>query len=64
MSITISLPPEAEERLRQRAAESGIAPAALARDLLERALNGGEVASPGRPGAALDQVLAPWRKEV
>jgi hypothetical protein len=64
MSITISLPPEAEEKLRRRAVEAGVAPDALARQLLEQALNGGEpVTPPGRPGATLDEVLAPVREE-
>jgi plasmid stability protein len=64
MSITIHLPPAAEDRLRQRAAECGVAPDALARQLLEQALNGGETVPAGCPAPALEQVLAPFRKEV
>jgi plasmid stability protein len=64
MSITICLPPEAEEKLRRRAVEAGVAPDALARQILEQALNGGEPAeSSGRCGAALDEMLAPVREE-
>ena len=57
MTITINLPSEAEEKLRKRAAENGIAPDALARQLLESALNG------ERPHS-FDEILAPFRKEV
>jgi hypothetical protein len=63
MTITITLAPETEEKLRKRAAENGVAADALARDLLEEALNGGGKQT-GRPGMTLDQVLAPFRKEV
>jgi hypothetical protein len=64
MSITIHLPPQTEEKLRRKAAETGVAPDALAGQLLEQALNGGPVAPAGRPGASLDEVLAPFRQEV
>jgi hypothetical protein len=65
MTITISLPPETEEKLLKRAAESGVAADALARELLEQALNGGgHAVVSGQPGATLDKVLAPFRKEV
>jgi hypothetical protein len=64
MTITISLPPETEEKLLKRAAESGVAADALARALLEQALNGGHAVASGQPGATLDKVLAPFRKEV
>jgi hypothetical protein len=63
MSITISLPPQTEEKLRQRAEASGVALDALACFLIEQGLNGGK-ASPAVPGAALDEVLAPFRREV
>jgi hypothetical protein len=63
MTITISLPPEMEEKLLKRAAENGVAAAALACELLEQALNGVAPTS-GRPSATLDKVLAPFRKEV
>jgi hypothetical protein len=64
MTITISLPPETEEKLLKRAAETGLAPDALARQLLELALNGGSGALSGHRGRALDEILAPFRKEV
>jgi hypothetical protein len=63
MTITISLTPETEERLRSRAAATGLAPDALAEQLLQQALLGPTVAS-GGPGTALDEILAPFRKEV
>lgn len=59
MSITISLPPETEEKLRRRAAESGVAPDAFARQVLEQVLNGTR-----RPVQRLNEILAPFRKEV
>jgi hypothetical protein len=65
MSITISLSPETEEKLRRRATETGLSPDALAGQLLEQALQGSEPVAPaGRPGEVLDEVLAPFRKEV
>jgi hypothetical protein len=65
MSITITLPPKTEEALRRRAEESGLAPDALARLLIEQGLSGGNGGSPPRsPGPALDEVLAPFRREV
>jgi hypothetical protein len=65
MSLTITLPPKTEQALRQRAEESGLAPDALARLLIEQGLNGGQEVSQRRPaGAALDEVLAPFRQEV
>jgi hypothetical protein len=65
MNITITLPPEAEVKLCQRAAENGLAPDAYARKLLEQALNGGAAPAPSRhPAATLDEILAPFRAEV
>jgi hypothetical protein len=64
MSITIHLPPQTEEILRRRAAATGVAPDVLAGQLLEQALNGSPVAPARRPGAALDEILAPLRREV
>lgn len=65
MSITINLSPETEKKLWKRAAQDGVAPDALAHNLLELALNGeGEAALGSRPSTALDQVLAPFRHEV
>jgi plasmid stability protein len=61
MTITINLPSAAEEKLRQRAAENGISPDALARHLLELALNGEEARS---PYSSFEEILAPFRKEV
>ena len=63
MTITISLTPETEERLRSRAAATGLAPDALAEQLLQQALPG-SVAPSGRPATALDEILAPLRKEI
>jgi hypothetical protein len=69
MSITISLPLEIEEKLHQRAAESGQTVDGYVRQLVEQ-----EVlrASGGRPGGVpliparlpSDEALAPFRKEV
>jgi len=68
MTLTISLPPETEQKLLQAAAQSGLAPDALAQRLIEQGLNGGPPAgqtSPGRPGGeTLARILAPFRKEV
>ena len=65
MTITISLPPEVEGKLCRRAAESGLTPDAYARKLLEEALNGGGGAVlPRHPAAALDEILAPFRRDV
>jgi hypothetical protein len=65
MSITISLPSETEKNLRRRAAVTGLAPDALARQLFELALNGGgQVALSVDRRAARDEILAPFRKEV
>jgi hypothetical protein len=53
MTITISLPPETEQKLLQAAAQNGLGPDVLAQRLIEQGLNGGPSAdqtSPGRPG--------------
>ncbi len=62
MTLTIQLPAEVEIRLRDRAAEIGIDPDAYARKLIEQGLNGGRPVPP--PGTTLDQILAPFRREV
>ena len=65
MTITITLPTEAEAKLRRRAAEAGVTPDALARQLLEKILAGRrDVAPSARQESALDAVLDPFRKEV
>jgi plasmid stability protein len=64
MSITIHLPPQTEEKLRRRAAETGVAADALAGQLLEQGLNGDPVAPARRQAAALDEIPAPFRREV
>src|SRR5207253_2531243 len=72
MSITISLPPDTEEKLRKRAAECGQTVDSYLRDLVEhdaRAVNGGPSAAPTtprpatKPSAPHDEVLAPVREE-
>jgi hypothetical protein len=69
MSITISLAPETEEKLRQRAAESGQTVDSYLRQIVERELlgtNGGPAGStlPRPTGLPSDEALAPFRKEV
>lgn len=54
MTINISLTPEAETKLRQRAASLGQDPSIVASDLLEEAVR--------RP--SVDELLAPARKQV
>lgn len=54
MSLTISLPPAMETRLKERAAAEGKEPGAYASELLENAVK--------RP--SLDELLAPFREEV
>ncbi len=54
MTINISLSPEAETKLRQRAAKLGQDPAVVASDLLEEAVR--------RP--SVDEMLAPARRQV
>ncbi len=64
MVLTISLPPETEQKLLRAAAQSGFAPDAFAQRLIEQGLNGGSSA-PNRPGhETFDEILAPFRKEV
>lgn len=54
MTIRVSLSPSAEARLRARASESGQDVAAVASELLEQAV----------AGPTVDEVLAPFRKQV
>ena len=60
MTLTIHLPPETEQQFLQAAAQSGLAPDAFARRLIEQGLT-----SAGRSGRkTFDKILAPFRKEV
>jgi plasmid stability protein len=70
MTLTIQLPPEVEKKLRDRAAQSGLAADAYARKLIEQGLHGSpEVPAAGQPavdpgtGTTLDEILAPLREE-
>jgi len=62
MTITISLPPETEEKLRQAAAQSGVAPDAYAQKLIETVLGGGVSADRHSRPETFDEILAPVRK--
>jgi hypothetical protein len=65
MTLTIQLSPDVEKKLRDGAAERGLAIDAYAQKLIEKALDGGAETSPGLPaGASLDEILAPFRREV
>lgn len=55
MPITVDLPAETERKLRERAARVGQDVAAMARDLIERAVD-------TKP--SLDEILAPFRRQV
>jgi plasmid stability protein len=55
MTLTLTLPPETEKKLRERAAHTGQEVVALARELIERGL----VAAP-----TIDEILAPFRQDV
>lgn len=63
MTLTISLPPETEQELLHAAARRGLAPEAFAKALIEQGLKGGE-AGGQRGDNKLDEILAPFRKEV
>lgn len=54
MSLEISLSPDAETRLKQRASAAGKDPSAYAAELIEQVVN--------RP--SLDEILAPFRTQV
>jgi hypothetical protein len=69
MSITNSLPPEMEEKLRQRAAERGQTVDGYVRQLVEREVLGTNdgrtgAAPPSAPRLPSDEALAPFRNEV
>ena len=55
MTITLSLPPDLERKLHDRAARAGRDAAALASELLERAL---------ADGPTFDEIFAPLRAQV
>ena len=55
MTLVITLPPDLEEKLRQRAADVGKDAATFARETLEEKLQGPRT---------LDEILAPFRKQV
>ncbi len=64
MTVTITLTPETEERLRRRAAESGQTLETFLQQLVEREAGGGTAAPETPPPAArtFDDILAPVRK--
>jgi hypothetical protein len=66
MSITIQLPPEIEEKLRRRAAESGQTVDGYVRQIVEREVLGtnGDRPAAAPPRLPSDDALAPFRKEV
>jgi predicted transcriptional regulator len=55
MSITITLPPDMERKLAERAERSGQDVETLARQLIERGVTA---------EATLDEILAPFRRQV
>jgi plasmid stability protein len=55
MDLVISLPPDLENKLRQRAADVGKDASTFAREALEESLRGPRT---------LDEILAPFRKQV
>jgi hypothetical protein len=55
MPITVDLPAETEQKLREQAARAGQDMAVLARKLLERAID---------TNPSLDEILAPFRRQV
>ena len=70
MTVTIQLPAEVEAKLRDRAAQSGLAVEIYAWKLIEQGLKGseevsgiGQRAGPPHPGTTLDEILAPVRDE-
>ncbi len=71
MTVILSLPPETEQKLRERAAQAGQSVERYVHQLVERdvlSTNGGESAppasdQPAASGRCLDQVLAPIREE-
>jgi len=74
MTVTLQLPPETEQKLRERAAQSGQSVERFLRQLVEREIRGGNgsqapsASSPATlsappPAASLDEILAPVREE-
>jgi hypothetical protein len=55
MTLTVTLPPEMERKLLERAAQTGREVTVVAQELIERGLT----ASP-----SIDEILAPFRREV
>ncbi len=68
MTLTIQLPAEVEKKLRDRAAERGLAPDDYALKLIEQALHGESPSSvpadTTTESKTFDEILAPFRKEV
>ncbi len=69
MTLTITLPPETEEKLRERAAQSGQTVEGFVCLLIEREVlgaNGSQAPEATAPQAArtFDEIFAPLRKEV
>jgi hypothetical protein len=62
MTITISLTPETEKKLLEAAAQSGVAPDAYARKLIETGLNGGSSLDQQSRPETFDEILAPVRE--
>jgi hypothetical protein len=64
MTVTITLPPETEEKLRRRAAESGQTLEAYLQQLAERHASSGNVKPAHEPASerTFDQILAPVRE--
>lgn len=69
MPLTITLPPETERRLRERAAQAGQTVEGFVCRLVEReisAVNGGPAAEAAarQQGRTFDEIFAPLRQEV
>ena len=69
MTLTITLSPETEEKLRELAAQAGQTSEGFVRQLVEREVLGSNGPRPGeetaRPAArTCDEIFAPLRKEV
>jgi len=63
MTITISLPPEIEEKLQQRAAERGQSIDGYVRQLIERDVRREDGDPSSLPAGTTDEALAPVREE-
>lgn len=69
MTVTLTLPPETEDKLRARAAETGQTVEGFLRQLVEREVHGGQgrpapEAVPGQAARPFDEIFAPLRDEV